>query len=574
MNAFRLTSAKFIFSALATCLLFSCARQGSPTGGAKDTEPPVLDSVASTRNFSTRFTERRIELVFDEWIALSDVGTQVVISPTLSKRPEITLKGKKVIVELAKGDTLRANTTYTINFGTAVKDFHEGNPAKDLRFVFSTGDFLDSLKVSGFVFDAFSGEPVDNVSVMLYDNLSDSVVRKERPYYFARTDKTGLFSIQNVRPGDFKVAAIEDATGDLKWDGQNERIGFPDNLLLLGDTVASLPLLSLKIFKNQAKLLLFDGKTQRYGLLKLIFNSPPDSVPLRAEAPGLRFLTEKTQDTLLVWYDMPEPAAWQLYAGDDTVRVKEFPREDFIKTHKLFFADEAPVSASAGKFSGRPAIPAPQAGVPKPLKTVSQSPVKLAFLPFNSPVAAVDTSKWLFTFDSIRVTDFSANADSTAPRNLEFRHAWKAGKIYKLMLLPGAVTDFYGVANADTLQRGFNVFAEKQLGGLNLNIENLTPRSRYVMQLLNGNTVEETRIFDAELTEKKLTFSNLPAATYTARLIEDRNYNGRWDSGDYFEHRQPEPIFTKKLDPLRANWVVEATMRAGAAAGKWETGKK
>ncbi len=155
--------------------------------------------------FQHAFSQRRIELVFDEWVTLSDVGTQVVVSPTLLKRPEVKLKGKKVVVELPEEDTLRPNTTYTINFGTAVKDLHEGNPAENLRFVFSTGDYLDSLTVNGSVVDAFTGDPVEKVSVMLYENLGDSVPRKERPYYFARTNKTGQFSIQNVRPGRFKA---------------------------------------------------------------------------------------------------------------------------------------------------------------------------------------------------------------------------------------------------------------------------------------------------------------------------------------------------------------------------------
>ncbi len=568
MNPLDFISKKILFVALAASLLVACARQGAPTGGPKDTDPPVVDTVASTRNFSTRFTERRIELVFDEWVTLTDVGAQVVISPPLKNRPrpDISLKGKKVIVEFSEKDTLRPNTTYTINFGSAVKDLHEGNPAKDLRFVFSTGDFLDSLRVNGKVVDAFTGQPVENVSVMLYDNLSDSVVRKEKPYYFARTDKTGLFSIQNVRTGTYKVAAIEDATGgDLKWDGQNERIGFPDSLLLLNDTMK--PILNLKVFKSQSKLRLADPKTLRYGLVKLGYNATPDSVKLRTDAPGIRYVVEKVQDTLLVWYDMAEPAAWELYADGDTVKVRDLPRADFLEKHKLALADETS-SQARGKFA-----PATPPGTPPPIKNISQNPVKPGVLKFNTPISAVDTSKWQFVLDSVPNTDFSVKTDSAALRNLNIEIAWKFGKAYKLTLLPGAVTDFYGVANADTLQRIFNVFSEKQLGALSLTLENLLPNSGYVLQLLNGSTLEEERVFVADSTNKKLSFSHLPAATYTAQLIEDQNKNGRWDTGDYFARRQPEPVFSKKLEALRANWEIEATMRAAAAEPKEEEKK-
>lgn len=561
-------SRKFIFAVSAACFLFACARQGSPTGGPKDTEPPKVVAAESTRNFSTRFSERRIELAFDEWVTLSDIGTQVVISPPLTKRPDITLKGRKVIVELNDEDTLRPNTTYTINFGSAVKDLHEGNPAKDLRFVFSTGDFLDSLEVRGKVVDAFTGDPIDNVSVMLYDNLSDSVVRKEKPYYFARTDKTGQFDIQNVRSGEFKIAAIEDASGDLKWDGQNERIGFPDSLLQLSDSVKGL--LNLRLFKNQPVFRLFDDKTLRFGLVKLTFTAPPDSVTIRTDTSDVRFLLEKVQDTLLVWYDMPEPAAWQLFVNDDTVKVRNLPREDFFKNYKFQPTDVAP----AGKpVKGGRVQQDASATSPRLVKTISQHPSKPAVISFNAPVAAIDTSKWQLVLDSVRTTEFSARPDSTSPRNLDISIPWKFGKRYQLMMLPGAVTDFYGVANADTLERIFSVYTEKQLGGLNLTLQNLNPGSHYILQLLNGNTLEEERTFVTDSVETKLIFKNLVAATYSARLIEDYNDNGRWDTGDYFTLRQPEPVFTKKLDALRANWELEATMRAGVQEVKKEQKK-
>lgn len=556
MNSFpRNFFFRLLCSPVLLSLLFACARQGSPTGGPKDTDPPEVVAEASTRNFSTRFSERRIELAFNEWVVLSDVGTQVVISPPLKKRPDITLKGKKVIVEFSKEDTLRPNTTYTINFGTAVKDFHENNPAKDLRFVFSTGDFLDSLSANGIVVDAFTSEPLENISVMLYDDFTDSVVRKEKPYYFARTDKSGQFSIQNVREGVYKVAAIDDSSGDLKWDGQNERIGFADSLLTLTDSANAS--LSIKLFKNQPTFRLFDSKTLRFGLVQLTYTDLPDSVAIRPETPDVRYTVEKVKDTLFVWYDMSAPAAWQLMANDDTVRVRNLSREDFLKNHALAEAG-APAAASASRRQTAPLAPAPSV-----TKTVSQHPTKQATISFNSILASVDTAQWLMLIDSTPFFDFSAQLDSTLPRNINVQVAWAFGKTYTLTLLPGAVTDFYGVSNADTLVRILNVYTEKQLGGLNLTVENLIPGTQYVLQLLNGTVVEEERVFDTEGTEKKLIFTNLVAAAYTARLIEDRNGNGRWDTGDYFARRQPEPIFTKKLDPLRANWEVEASMQAG-----------
>jgi len=163
----------------------------------------------------------------------------------------------------------------------------------------------------------------------------------------------------------------------------------------------------------------------------------------------------------------------------------------------------------------------------------------------------------------VQVGVFSVAPDTLQPRNLTLRLDWKPEKNYLLTLLPGAITDLWGVANTDTLRRRFTILSDKQLGDLALTIKDLLPQKRYVLQLFNGTTLEIQRTFTAEAEQQKLTFPQLPAATYSARLIEDRNGNRRWDSGNYFAHRQPERIFEKKMPALRANWEVEATMQAG-----------
>jgi hypothetical protein len=523
-----------------------------------------VDSLRSTPNFSTNFAERRIRLRFDEWVTLSDVGTQVVVSPPLVKKPEVALRGKTVTVAFDKAEQLRPNTTYTINFGTAVKDFHADNPAKDLRFVFSTGAFIDSLSMSGIVVDALTGEPIENVSVMLYDNLSDSVPRKERPYYFSRSDKGGQYAIRNVRAGIFKVVAIEDGDQNLRWDGENERVAFADSSLRL-DSGATL-LSALRLFKSQPRLRLAQRDASRYGLVKLGFNASPDAVEVQAEAAGLRFLTEKNQDSLWVWYDLAAPTAWQLLVGKDTVPVKELSRENFLKNRRVGFADEAPGAVAAGGQRGGRAPAAPAAGapnVPPPIsaaRTVVQNPAKSAFLPFSGPLASVDTSRWLLHVDSVRSGVFEAAVDSASPRRARLQANWKGGKTYSLVLLPGAVTDFWGVPNADTLRRNFTVPAEKQLGTLNLTLQALTPGAPYSLQLLNGTTLEEVRNFVADAPEKVLIIKDLIPSTYTARLVRDPNGNGQWDTGDYFAGRQPEQVVVKKLESLRANWELEATL--------------
>ena len=556
---------KIITGLLLTLVAFACARQSAPTGGPKDVAPPKLDTLASTPNYSTRFAPKRIELHFDEWIVLDNPANLVVISPPLVKRPKVTLKGKTVLFEFPVGEELRPNTTYTINFGKAVKDLHEGNAATDLRFVFSTGDFIDSLSVNGRVVDSYTGEPVKEATVMLYDVLTDSIVRQEKPYYFSRTDENGQFAVENMKSGRFKAVAIEDADQNLKWAGESERIAFADSTVTVSDSQKSN--LTLRLFGEHKAFRLSEKNESRYGQVKLTYTDRPDSVRVRADQPNMPLLTEISQDTLLVWYDLVDSIPWQLIANTDTVLVRVLNRTDFLQKNRILFADETvPGTGNQNRRAQRnqqPLASTPRA-LPPP-KTIIQSQNKPAELVFRTPVVRYDTSLWRLTVDSTRQYNFNIVPDSFLRRKLMVNTRWTPGKTYTLTLFPGAITDFFGTGNTDTLQRFFNVLTEKQLGGLNLKIEDLKPGRHYVVQLKNGNAVEDERRFTADSTSTRVKYTSLPTADYTVVLIEDTNNNGRWDSGNYYTHQQPEFVFIKKLESLRANWEVEATVSARTA---------
>lgn len=534
----------YLFPVWLVALVFvSCARQGAPTGGPKDTTPPSVDTLYSTRNYSTRFKPSKIELRFDEWVTLSDAANQIVVSPPLAKRPEVVLRGKTVTLTFDPSEQLRDSATYTINFGTAVKDLHEGNSAKDLRFVFSTGDLIDSLRVSGRVADALTGEPSDNISVMLYDVAADSVVRKLRPYYFSRTDKSGKFDIRNVKAGRFKVAAIEDADQNLRWDGENEKIAFLDTLFSVHDSAQNI--VSMLLFKNQPKYRLFEKNADVYGVVRLKFSGSADSALVRADPiPGFKAIQERTADSVLVWYDLPADTSWNLFVNNDTVKIKALPKENFLKNHDVYPDGDVPRAEQK------------QPPAANFVRTVQHTPGKIFSMLFNAPIVALDTSLCVLVSDSVRMQRYSMAADSTHPRKIRLDVNWQPGASYRLELLPGAVTDLWGSKNADTIRRQINIPAEKQLSSLTINVDRLVPGEQYVLQLLNGPNTEEQRTFVATAPKEIFPFPRLPVAPWLARVIHDANRNGRWDTGDYYLHRQPEANFTKKIEGLRANWEL------------------
>lgn len=215
------------FAIVLTVLLASCASVTPIPGGPEDTDPPEIVSTKSTPNLQRRFEKQPIRLTFNEWVEVKDIGTQVIVSPPLEFSPDIDLKGKSVYFQFNEEERLRPDATYTINFGESVRDYTEGNPTPNLRFVFSTGDNLDSLSVSGKVEDAFTGEPIPGAMVLLYDQLADTIIRAERPFYFARTNEAGQFRIENVKGGQFRAFALIDNNFNYLYDlpGESPTLG-------------------------------------------------------------------------------------------------------------------------------------------------------------------------------------------------------------------------------------------------------------------------------------------------------------------------------------------------------------
>lgn len=556
-------------------LLVGCANPIPPEGGPRDQAPPQLDSLRSTPNLQTRFQKQTIVLAFDEWVELRDVFTQVVVSPPLEKRPNVVRKKKTIEFEFDGDEVLRDSATYVINFGQAIRDLTEGNVAP-IVFVFSTGDYIDSLSVEGNIVDAYTGKPVEKVLFMLYENLADSVLRKERPFYFAMTDKEGNFKVNNIKSGRFKAAALLDQNLNYRFDSDAERVAFLDSFLVLGamppttdtsaavpdslagdslivgrDTVARpskpiTPKVQLRLFAEDKPLFLQGKETGRYGVVKLGFNADPAAARIRFDSVGQQavfFETEK--DTVNIWYHLEKDTAWNVYVqrdtATDTVLVRAGLRDAFLRTAQL---------STGMKTTGPP---------------VRLAPGEPYFVLFNHPLASVDPTKLRLLEDTTQLAVLpQVRVDSAEKRKLIVDFAWKEGVQYEISLLPGCATDIFGLPSVDSVAQKITPGTAKDFGTLHLKVTELDTSQAYVIRLLGANDVPVKTFQVDGKPNFEATLPLLPPAAYVVEITVDLDRNGRWTTGSYDRHRQPEILMRKTLEQLRANWDLEAEVRLEA----------
>ncbi|WP_116124972.1 Ig-like domain-containing protein [Lewinella sp. IMCC34183] len=516
-----------------------CATPSPPNGGPRDSLGPVLVLEESTPNFQTNFRPERIELTFDEWVEL-DPQQQIIISPPLDyaegQRPE--LRRRTLVIPL-EGVPLRDSVTYVVNIGAAVKDLNEGNPTENLRFVFATGPELDTASVSGQVVDAYTGDPLENIAVTLYDNLADSAVFIENPTYFAQTTSSGAFTVSNVRPGAYRVVALERnpaARGyyaDFGGLFPPLAVGFLDSIVTVagGDT----PVGTIRVSPIARAVQVQQASIQNYGLIKLALNQPAANVDLRI---GRTYLRDNFNDTLRLFYR--EPAADTLLLGrngewTDTVIVDgleagDAPREPFTV-----------VDRTSGRVN-------PGEGIR---------------LVFNRPVETADTGLIRLYRDTFPdPVPYTIEVDTVYPAEIRLRAGWGDAAPYRLEMLPGAVTDWYGQTNQDSIVRTPTVDAREKFGDLTITLENLNPTIDYLLRLVNesGEVILGTRRYIHERFDYVAEYLSLQPGTYRMELIYDSNGNERYDSGDLRFGLQPEAVERFEIEPLRANWTVEKTI--------------
>lgn len=522
--------ARRLFILPAILVLIGCAKRGNPDGGPVDTKPPRFVR-ASPENFSTKFDSREIRIFFNEYIKLNEAQRQIIISPPMDPRPEITPLGTASrSVRIRINDTLQPNTTYTINFGRSIVDNNEGNPLDFFQYVFSTGNYLDSLSVSGVVTDAYMAQPDPFVSVMLYEvdsAYTDSVIYKETPRYITNTLDSTFFQLNNLKEGTYQMVGVLDKNNNYRFDPRSEKISFLQEFI----TVPTDSIYELSIFReippfrvtrpqkaaHQRVLFGYTGKLDKDSLqLKMISSTP--------EGFESRITKDPATDTLHYWYKPVIEKDSLLFAVEapnysDTLFVRS---KTMDKDSLTFSFDPSGTLGFNRNVNILPTVP---------LEEMDDSLMSL----ITGDSVAVPFSAFYRPFENRVVLDFEKQEQT----------------VYNFQALPGAFTGFYRAQN-DTLKAQFRTRAYSDFGSLIINLQKV---EEYPVIVQLTNEKGDLRAEQMSDSETSFTFRYLTPGKYLLRVIYDSNENGIWDTGNYLQKKQPEEIiyFPDVLD-VRANW--------------------
>ncbi|HEY9170501.1 MAG TPA: Ig-like domain-containing protein [Lutibacter sp.] len=520
---------KFLLVLMIASAFFDCARRGTPTGGLKDTIPPVLIK-AIPAGETVNFKDKQIKIYFDEYIKLKDITKKLVISPPQKYDPIITPVGTaSKFITIKIQDTLDANTTYAFNFGNSIVDNNEENKLGNFKYVFSTGTYIDSLSLEGKVTDPMLKKSVKGVDVMLYEytaSFTDSIIYKQKPRYISNTLDTTLFELTNLRKGKYLLIALKDANNNKIYNPEIDKIGFiKDTIVLPTDQKYN-----FTIFKEIPKLKVFRPKEVSKGRIQFGFegNANDINIELLTQKPSdfeSQIVFEKNKDTLNYWYTP-------------------------------FEVDSLTFSVSKNNYSEKFTI-RPRSTNIDSLKIIQNSTAILHLidtfsLVTNTPIVNFDRSKVKITEKDSTVVAFKESL-SKSKTKLTLNFDKKHNMEYKFELKSKAITDIFGLSN-DSIVYKLKTKLPEDYGAINIDLSS-KKNTALIVELLNDKDVL-IRLVKIDKPQK-VSFNLLSPGNYGLRVTLDENNNGVWDTGSFLEKRQPEVVkyFDKKIE-LRANWDV------------------
>jgi len=593
-----------------TAFLVRCASiNNNLTGGPKDTLPPVILRM-DPDNFTTEYpltgANRKIYVEFDEFVQLKDQQKEFFTSPQMKKKPQLSIRGKGIVIQIR--DTLQENQTYALNFGSALRDNNEGNPLYSMRYVFSTGSEIDSMVCSGYTADSYKADSVSKSYIWFFiaDSLEhheeyDSTLFKYKPAAIARAETNGIFIAQNLKPVNYRVYAIEDKNDNQLYDPATDQVGFlegtynpaelPDFAIWYDSVrhyVSAEPQLYFRMFTDKAfrrQLLTQSERPLQHKAMLYFGTSDPRVTALEFDSiPREKVIYDPQtvgRDTVALWFDLP---AEQLpdtirgritYFKHDSINQLQEVTEDlklswrFIETKEQQKEREKQERAKAKAEAAGEEYKAPEEKNPFAFKMSTsgeQNPEKPLTIDFDYPIVRFDSAAVKLTLEGENGSQPVAahfRRDTANLRRWYLDAPWQQNSKYKLTIPQGALTDLAGYSN-DSIAGSYTTFDPEKFATVKIDLVPRNDGSAYIVQLLNGSgSLQQEK---TGLRGGTVQFNYVPAGEIRFRVIEDRNDNGKWDTGNVVERREPERaelyVDDQGADTFatKTNWEFEIRM--------------
>jgi len=578
-----------------------CANIMTPEGGPKDTLPPVIVKI-EPGNFATNFKEKKIYIEFNEFVQIKEQNKEMFTSPEMKKKPLLSTRGKGIVITIR--DTLKENTTYAIDLGSAICDNNESNPLNAMRYVFSTGDKVDSLMCSGYTADSYKADSVSRTFIWFYiaDSLPntpgyDSTIFNRKPDVIARAQNNGIFIAQNLKPVNYRIYAIGDKNDNQLYEPGTDMVGLLDTIYnpakmpefaIWFDSLRMYPsaepqlyfrMFTDKAFVNQ-RLVDAQRPEQKKALLyfnadypridSLIFdNIPSDSVLIDPQTNG--------RDTVVLWFNvakLPDTIKGKIvYYRHDSLRQLSKTREPLKLAWKLVETKEQEKEReriekerAKAKAEGKE-YKEPKAKNPFTLKVSAGkevNPEKGFDMSFGTPAVKFDTTAIQLSIvaedKTLTPVKMNFERDTLNMCRWMVRAPWKEKTNYRLYIPKQSIVDVMGYENDSTVM-DFATFDPEKFATVSLNIEGGRGKARYILLLTDGSGKIMQELKDVK--SGKYRFNYVTPGEIRLRIIEDTNGNGKWDAGDVIAGLQPEraeAYFNERGEDLfttKMNWDFE-----------------
>lgn len=541
---------RILFLLVFAFLLQSCARVGSPIGGAKDSlAPKFLSSNIDSSRVNVPRDIKQLRIDFDEYITLKDINKNLNISPPIKNITRIVpsnIANKFILIQWK--DTLQANTTYNFNFGNSIADNNEANILRYYNFAFSTGDKLDDLYVSGDVRDALSIKKAsENKFVVGLYQVKDTINYKQKPYYITKVDDDGYFELNYLAAGKYKIIAFEDENGNSIYDPGKEKVGFQKDPVVVEKSVSGL---NLKLYPSKKPVKYLEMKEAPGGVL-MTFEGKPNEVtvkPLNEKIKDYKVTHAPKSDSVRIWFD-----AVKSDVGQTTNENLKFGynagvgKKDSLYNASLFYRYNAKNAMDINSDNGGAMLP------PKEdFKILS-----------NYYVDKINTDKWIFRVagDSLNTVPFTAKISEKNPYQILVKADFISGKKYQLTIPKETVSSFFA-KNYQSKRFDFEVDKVENFGSLKFILQN-APKSSYWLQLLDNS---DKVLFQKYTKGSEVKFDILKPGEYIVRILADNNENGFWDEADFQNETFAEDSYiyykTAIVRPLwdsNENWDLKDT---------------